>query len=103
AVCYATVRRMVVAFVTLEVLTPLCGYAAGASQVALAAASVRDALCELERAHPGLHRSICDETGAIRRHINVFVNDAHIRERAGLHTPLAPGDVVIVLPAISGG
>ena len=61
------------------------------------------ALDELERRHPALHRSICDETGAVRRHVNLFVNTSHVRDRDGLDTALAPGDVVTILPAVSGG
>jgi molybdopterin converting factor small subunit len=50
-----------------------------------------------------LHRNICDETGRVRRHINVFVNSSHMRDLEGLDTALAPGDVVTILPAVSGG
>ncbi len=53
--------------------------------------------------HPSLYRSICDETGAVRRHMNLFVNTTHMRDRDGLDTALAPGDVVTILPAVSGG
>ena len=58
---------------------------------------------ELERRHPSLYRSVCDETGAVRRHVNLFVNADHIRDRDGLDTALLPGDVVTILPAVSGG
>ncbi|MGH7193633.1 MAG: MoaD/ThiS family protein [Candidatus Saccharimonadales bacterium] len=33
----------------------------------------------------------------------MFVNADHVRARAGLDTPLTPGDVVTILPAVSGG
>jgi len=49
------------------------------------------------------HAAICDETGAVRRHINLFVNRSHVRDLQGLDTPLAAGDVLFVLPAVSGG
>jgi MoaD family protein len=75
----------------------------GASELLLPAASVRDVLEELERRHPPFYRSICDETGTVRRHVNLFVNSSHVRDLAGLDTALAPGDVVTILPAISGG
>ena len=58
---------------------------------------------ELEQRHPKLHRSICDETGAVRRHINIFVNTQHMRERDGLETQLAAGDVITIMTAVSGG
>jgi molybdopterin converting factor small subunit len=64
---------------------------------------VRDVLEKLEEHHPDLHRGICDDTGTVRRHVNLFVNTTHMRDRKGLDTPLAPGDEVTVLAAVSGG
>ena len=60
---------------------------------------VEAVLSELERAQPALRGWILDERGAIRRHINVFVNG----EYAGGDTPLTADDRVEVIPAISGG
>ncbi len=82
---------------------PLREYCQGASELRLGAASVRGALEELERSHPSLYRNVCDETGAVRRHVNLFVNTSHVRDRQGLDTALASGDVVTILPAVSGG
>ena len=89
--------------ITVYVPAPLREWCAGAADIALAATSVRAALAELEARHPALHRGICDETGAVRRHINLFVNADHMRDRHGLDTPLIPGDVVSIMPAVSGG
>jgi molybdopterin converting factor small subunit len=89
--------------ITILVPGPLRAYCAGAAELMVSASNVRAALDEVERAHPALYRNVCDETGAVRRHINVFVNTAHMRDRDGLETPLAPGDVVTILPAVSGG
>ena len=61
------------------------------------------ALEEIERLHPALYGSICDETGKVRRHINLFVNTSHVRDREGIDTVLVPGDEVTILPAVSGG
>ena len=81
----------------------LRAYSGGAPQLQLSAPSVRAALEQLEQSHPSLYRSVCDETGAVRRHVNLFVNTDHVREREGLDTTLAPGDVLTILPAVSGG
>ena len=89
--------------ITIHVPAALRAYCEGASELALSAPSVRAALEELERRYPSLYRSICDETGAVRRHVNLFVNTSHMRDRDGLDTALAPGDVVTILPAVSGG
>jgi molybdopterin converting factor small subunit len=82
------------------VLRNCCG---GAPTLELPAADVRAALDEVERRHPALHRSIRDETGAVRRHVNLFVNRYNVRDLAGLATPLADGDDLTILPAVSGG
>jgi MoaD family protein len=89
--------------VTIHVPAVLRDSCGGAAALELTATSVRAALEELQQRYPGLHRSICDETGAVRRHVNLFVNTAHVRDRQGLETELAPGDVVMILPAVSGG
>jgi molybdopterin converting factor small subunit len=81
-------------------LRPYCG---GASELAMAAANVRAALERLEREQPALYRNLCDETGAVRRHLNVFVNSDNVRDLDGLETRLSPGDVLTFLPAVSGG
>lgn len=81
-------------------LTP---YTGGARTLAIEGDTVRSAFEDLERRHPSLYVNICDETGAVRRHIGVFVNEDHIRELNGLDTPLAPGDAVTIMPAVSGG
>jgi len=89
--------------IAISVPTPLRNCCAGASELAFSAPSVRAVLEELERRYPALHRSICDETGAVRRHINLFVNTQHMRDCNGLETALEPGDVVTIMTAVSGG
>jgi len=69
----------------------------------LGASTLRALLTELEQQYPALHRSVCDETGAVRRHVNLFINTDHMRDRGGLDSPLAPGDEVTIMPAVSGG
>ena len=90
--------------ITLHVLGVLrAGTCGGVEQLPISAPTVRAALEELERNPATLYRSVCDETGAVRRHVNLFVNTDHMRDRDGLDTALAPGDVVTILPAVSGG
>lgn len=89
--------------ITIHVPGPLRNYCDGAGQLSLSAPHVRAALDELSRLYPDLYRSICDETGAVRRHVNLFVNTAHVRDREGLDTVLVPGDKLTILPAVSGG
>jgi molybdopterin synthase sulfur carrier subunit len=57
----------------------------------------------VERYQAALYRNLCDETGAVRRHLNVFVNADNVRDLNGIDTALKAGDVVTILPAVSGG
>lgn len=78
---------------------PLKQLADGRAEHEIDAATVAEALRELERRHRALGGWILDEHGHIRRHINVFVNG----EPGGEETAVRPADRVHVLPAISGG
>ena len=89
--------------ITIHVTGQLRTYCAGASQLSISAHSVRTALEDLERNQSALYRNICDETGTVRRHLNVFVNSDNVRDLDGIDTTLMPGDVVTILPAVSGG
>ncbi|MGZ4298386.1 MAG: MoaD/ThiS family protein [Solirubrobacteraceae bacterium] len=71
----------------------------GRAEHQLDGATVAELLRALEARHPEVGGWILDERGAIRRHINVFVNG----ERAGEETAVGSGDRVEVLPAITGG
>lgn len=52
---------------------------------------------------PAVERRIRDETGMLRRHVNVFVGDTNVRDGAGLAEPLPDGSEIQVIPAVSGG
>ena len=89
--------------ITLHVLGALRTYCGGAAELSISARTVRAALEDLERSQAALYRNICDETGVLRRHLNVFVNSDNVRDLDGVDTALTPGDVVTILPAVSGG
>jgi sulfur-carrier protein len=89
--------------ITLHVLGPLRTYCAGAAQLSISARTVRAALADLERSQSALYRNVCDETGTVRPHLNLFVNSDNVRDLDGIDTPLTPGDVLTILPAVSGG
>lgn len=89
--------------VTIHILGPLRTYCGGASQLSVAATTVRAALEVLAESQAILYRNICDETGTLRRHLNVYVNADNVRDLDGIDTTLTPGDVVAILPAVSGG
>ena len=90
--------------VTIQIPATLQAYCHDATaELTVSASTVRAALEQLAESHAPLYQSICDETGAVRRHVNLFVNDSFIRDRDGLDTAFEPGDVLTIMPAVSGG
>jgi len=66
-------------------------------------ATVREVLDELDKRYPGFSGYIVDETGRLRRHVNVFVGEEPIYDRQALSDKVSPGDKVFILQALSGG
>ena len=89
--------------ITIQLPSALRSECGGAAELRLTAATVRAALEQLEQDYPAIYRSVCDETGTMRRHVNVFVNNSFLHRREGLDTALMPGDVLTIMPAVSGG
>lgn len=89
-----------------EVMLPgvLADLAGGAKHLAVdGGGTLADVLDRLGAAHPLLERRIRDETGAVRRFVNVYVDGDDVRFGEGLATPVADGAVVQVLPSVAGG
>lgn len=85
---------------TVRIGSPLRSYAGGAARVTAAGATVADVLADLEGRYPGMRFRMIDEQDRLRRHVRVFVND---REAATLGEPVAAGDQVHLICALSGG
>lgn len=81
------------------VLRPLTG---GASDVEIPATTVRDALSELDRRHPGFAAKVLQD-GQVKPFIRIFVGADDIGELSGLETKLSERDEVSIVPAIAGG
>jgi molybdopterin synthase sulfur carrier subunit len=64
---------------------------------------VRELIDDLERRYAGIKARLCEESGEVRRFVNIFVNDEDIRFLNGLDTELKDGDEVSIIPAIAGG
>ncbi len=65
--------------------------------------SITELLDALETACPGVKARLCDESGQLRRFLNLYVNDEDIRFLNGASTPLKDGDQVSIVPAVAGG
>jgi molybdopterin synthase sulfur carrier subunit len=87
----------------VRIPTPLRKYTGGAEAVQAEGATVAAIVADLDKRHPGIRDRICDESGAVRRFVNIFVNGEDIRFLQNLDTAVKAGDEVSVVPAIAGG
>ncbi|MGB0909470.1 MAG: MoaD/ThiS family protein, partial [Nitrospirales bacterium] len=67
------------------------------------ASNISEMIDSLETAYPGIKERLCDETGEIRRFLNIYLNEEDIRFLEGKNTPLKDTDEVSIIPAIAGG
>jgi molybdopterin synthase sulfur carrier subunit len=89
--------------VTIRIPTQLRTFTGGSGEVQVEAASVGDALKALDAAHPGLAERLFDDSGQLRRFVNVFLADEDVRFLDGLATPIAEGQTLSIVPAVAGG
>ncbi len=87
----------------VRIPTPLRTLTKGAAEVQAAGGTVQDLVDDLERQFPGLKERLLDETGELRRFVNIYVNQEDIRFLQSKKTALKDGDEVSIVPAIAGG
>ena len=88
--------------VTVRLPTVLRPHAGGLSSASANGATLGEVIEDLVRQFPNLEGSIVDD-GALRRFVNVYVNDEDVRYLKALETPVRDGDEVAILPAVAGG
>ncbi len=89
--------------IKVRIPTPLRPLTKGQGEVETKANSVVEMIETLNGAHPGIKDRLCDETGELRRFVNIYVNEEDIRFLKGKETSLKDGDEVSIVPAIAGG
>ena len=89
--------------VVVKIPTPLRKLTADKDTVTGEGQSLNQCILDLEGQYPGLRERLCDESGELRRFVNVFVNGEDVRFLSGLETPLKAGDEVSIVPAVAGG
>ncbi|MEW5945014.1 MAG: ubiquitin-like small modifier protein 1 [bacterium] len=83
--------------------TPLRRLTNNEPEVEAVGSTVGEVLKDLENRFPGFKGRMFDESGNVRRFINVFVNEEDIRFSRGVETPVKDGDEVSLVPAVAGG
>jgi len=66
-------------------------------------ATVLGVIDDLESRFAGIKDRLVEETGDVRRFVNIYVNDEDIRFTGGLDTAVADGSTIVILPAVAGG
>ncbi len=89
--------------VTVLIPTPLRKLTNEQDSVETSASTIAGLIQDLNQQFPGLGARLTDETGALRRFVNIYVNEEDIRFLKGTETPLADGDSVSIVPSIAGG
>ena len=89
--------------VSVRIPTILRTYTGGAAEVTAQEGTLREVLAKLDAAYPGLAGRILDESGKLRRFVNVYVGEEDVRLAEGLDTPVPAGTEVSVIPAVAGG
>ena len=89
--------------VLVRVPTPLRSLTKGNAEVQAKGDTVADVVDDLDRQFPGLRERLVDDSGELRRFINVYVNGEDIRFLQAKTTTLKDGDEVSIVPAIAGG
>jgi molybdopterin synthase sulfur carrier subunit len=89
--------------VRVRIPTPLRSATDGAAELASNAATVAGLIEELESRYPAIRGRLRDETGALRRFVNLYVNGEDVRFQNGLETSLKAGDELSIVPAVAGG
>jgi len=88
---------------TIRIPTTMRALTRNQAEVVATGATVREVLKDLDARYPGLGARLLDERGAVRRYVNVFLNDEDIRALAELDTPVRDGDRLTLIPAMAGG
>ena len=89
--------------VTIRIPTPLRKLTNNEEIVEVKSGTIGDAISELQGRYPGIKERLIDETGGVRRFVNVYVNEEDIRFLQNQQTAIKDGDEVSIIPAIAGG
>lgn len=89
--------------VIVRIPTPLRKFTNDQAEVSIEGGTVGEVIDNLEAQHSGIKEKIAEDSGAIRRFVNIYVNEEDIRFLDGPGTALKDGDQVTIVPAIAGG
>ena len=89
--------------VSVRVPTILRPYTQGVSEVSVEGATLSEVLESLDASYPGIKSRVLDESGELRRFVNIYVDNDDVRFSEGLQTSIKDGGQVSIIPAVAGG
>jgi molybdopterin converting factor small subunit len=91
--------------VSVRIPTILRTYTGGESEISVEPTedTLAGVIEALEVAAPGIRARVLDESGALRRFVNIYVDDDDVRFTDGLATPTPAGAKISIIPAVAGG
>lgn len=89
--------------VTVRIPTPLRKLTDNRSEIEIDGETVESLIGNMEASYPGIKDRLCDESGKVRRFINIYINEEDIRFLDGTDSAVKAGDRVSIVPAIAGG
>ena len=89
--------------VTVRIPTTMRPLAGGASTVQVEGDTLSEVLTRLDATHPGFKERLFDDSGDLRKFVNVFVADDDVRYLDGVDTKVPDGETVSIIPAVAGG
>jgi Molybdopterin converting factor, small subunit len=87
----------------MKIPNPLRSYVNGQAEVSVQGATAGAALQEMLDQFPAFRPHLCKKDGTLRAFVNLYLGKSNIRDMQGLDTPLKPGDILSLVPAIAGG
>jgi len=89
--------------IAVRIPTPLQKLTGDQGEIQLDGEKLSEIIDGLEKEYPGIKDRLCEESGKLRRFVNIYVNEEDVRFLDGLDTPVKDGDEVSIVPAIAGG
>jgi molybdopterin synthase sulfur carrier subunit len=88
---------------TVKIPTQLRSLTSGLQEVEASGGTIGEVLDDLDHRYPGIGERILDDSGALRRFVNLYVNDEDVRFLDGTSTRVPEGAKLSIVPAVAGG
>jgi sulfur-carrier protein len=89
--------------IKVQIPSALRRHTDGVGQLDCSAANLNDLFSTLDEKFPQLKPHLRDESGQVRRFLNIYVNEEDIRFLGGNSYAFQDGDEVLLVPSIAGG